>query len=89
MAKTARIELRAEPERERRIRLAADLAHQSLTSFVLDAATARADEMIAAAVTTEVPSQFFDALLAGLDEPPAPNEVLTRTARRARRVHQA
>lgn len=88
MARTARIELRAEPDREQRIRLAADLAHQSMTSFVLDAATERADEVIAAAATTVVSGEFFDALLAALDEPPEPNGALSRTARRTRRVRQ-
>ena len=38
MTRTARIELRAEPEREQRIRLAAELANQSMTAFVLEAA---------------------------------------------------
>ncbi len=89
MTRTARIELRAEPEREQRIRLAAELADQSMTAFVLDAATERADEVIAAATTTTVPADFFDALLAALDRPAEPNEPLTRAARRPRRVRQA
>lgn len=43
MGRTARIELRAEPEREERIREAARLSNQSLSSFVLDAASERAE----------------------------------------------
>jgi uncharacterized protein (DUF1778 family) len=89
MTRTARIELRAEPEREQRIRLAAELANQSMTAFVLDAATERADEVIAAAATTTVAADFFDALLAALDQPAEPNKALARAARRPRRVHQA
>jgi uncharacterized protein (DUF1778 family) len=37
-ARTSRLELRADPERERRIRLAAELRHQSMSAFILDAA---------------------------------------------------
>lgn len=88
MARTARIELRAEPESEQRIRLAAELSHQSTTSFVLEAASERANAVIAAAATTEVSSEFFNALHAALDQPAEPNEALTRVARRRRRVRQ-
>jgi uncharacterized protein (DUF1778 family) len=89
MPRTARIELRAEPEREARIRLAARLANESVTSFVLEAASGRAEEVIAAASTTVVPSDFFDALHAALEEPPAPSPALARASRRPRRVTQA
>ena len=34
--RTSRLELRADPERERRIRFAAELSHQSVSAFVLD-----------------------------------------------------
>ena len=43
MARTERIELRAEPEMEQRIRYVARLAGQSLTDFMLDAASERAE----------------------------------------------
>ena len=36
--RTSRIELRADPERERRIRYAAELERQSVSAFVLGAA---------------------------------------------------
>jgi uncharacterized protein (DUF1778 family) len=81
MARTARIELRAEPEREERIRYAATLAHQSVSSFVLDAAADRADELIAALSVTVVPDEFFETLLDALERPPVMNEALARHAR--------
>jgi len=84
VAKTERIELRAEPEREQRIRYAAKLAGQSLTDFMLDAAS-RAEEVIASAHLTVVPADFFDALWAALDEPPRPNERLARAFKEARK----
>ncbi len=88
MPRTARIELRADPEREQRIRFAAELNHQSLSSFVLDAAAARAEQVIAAASATVVPSEFFDELWAALDAPPSPNEALAKRARSPRAVEQ-
>ena len=89
MARTARIELRAEPERESRIREAARLANQSVSSFVLDAASERAEEVLRAATSTTVPADYFDELNRALDEPTAPSPGLQRAARRARRVVQA
>jgi uncharacterized protein (DUF1778 family) len=89
MARTARIELRAEPEREERIREAARLANQSVSSFVLDAASERAEEVLGTTTTTTVPDDFFDQLHRALDDPPAPDPALRRAARRARRVDQA
>ena len=88
MARTARIELRAEPEREERIRYAAALSHQSVSSFVLDAASDRADEFIAESTVTVVSDEYFDALLDALERPPKKNEALARRAKQRRRVTQ-
>lgn len=60
--KTGRIELRAEQSREARIRFAADLSHQSLSAFILEAASSRAEDVIASASVTAIPSDFFDKL---------------------------
>ena len=87
-AKTARIELRAAPERERRIRYAAELSRQSLSSFVLDAAADRAEEVIASSSATVVPSDFFDELWSALGAAPQPNAALRRRAAAGRRVEQ-
>lgn len=89
MAKTKRIEFRVEPEKERRIRQAAELADQSLSSSLVGAALDRADEVMAEVSTTVVPTAFFDALCAALDQPPQPSAGLIRVARRPRRVRQA
>lgn len=86
--RSARIELRADPQRERRIRYAAELSHQSMSSFVLDAAAERAEQVIASSNATGVPADFFDALWAALDEPPRPNAALRRRARASRQVTQ-
>lgn len=54
------INMRTDAERKRRLQLAADLTHESLTGFVLSAADERADRVIAAAHTTTLPTAFFD-----------------------------
>lgn len=86
--RTTRIELRAQRTRAERIRHAARLAGQSLSSFMLGAAADRAEEVIAATTGTLVPSKFFDALWAALDRPPKPSPTLVRRARMKRRVTQ-
>jgi uncharacterized protein (DUF1778 family) len=85
VARTERIELRAEPEREQRIRYAAKLAGQSLTDFMLDAASERAEEVITSAHVTVVPADFFDALWDALDEAPQANARLARAFKEARK----
>lgn len=84
MAKTARIELRAEPEQEERIRTAARLVNQSMTSFMVTAAVERADEIIANWSTTTVSAEFFDEMLAALDAPAQKNEALSKAVHRYR-----
>jgi uncharacterized protein (DUF1778 family) len=89
MAKrTSRIELRADPERESRIRFAAELSRQSVSTFVLDAAGEKAERIIAASTATSVPSEFFDQLWEALGAPPRQNEPLRRRAAEPRRVQQ-
>ena len=86
--KTERIELRTDQERERRIRYAAELEHQSVSAFVLEAASDRAERVISSASATSAPGDFFDLLWQSLDEPPTVNAALSRTARSTRRVTQ-
>ena len=86
--RTARIELRADVAREKRIRRAAEISHQSVTAFVLEAATERAEQVIAASSTTVVPTGWFDKLWSALDAPPRPNRALRARAQRARGVVQ-
>ena len=88
MPKTARIEVRTDPEREALLKHAARLANQTLTSFILDAAERRAEEIVAEASTTVVPSAFFDELLDALERPPAANTALRKAARRLERLVQ-
>jgi uncharacterized protein (DUF1778 family) len=73
MPKTARIEVRTDREHAALLKQAANLTNQTLTSFILDAAERRAEQVVAEANSTVVPSAFFDQLLDALDQPPEPN----------------
>lgn len=82
--RTERIEMRADETSEQLIRRAAAMLHESVSSFVLSAARARAERVLARAEVTLMPAEQFDALIASLDVPdPAPT--LARAAARTRR----
>ncbi len=82
MAKTARIEVRTDAEREALLKRAAGLTNQTLTNFILEAAEERALRVVAEANTTVVPAEYFDELLAALERPPTPNPALRDAAKR-------
>jgi uncharacterized protein (DUF1778 family) len=86
--RTKRIELRTHRVRAERIRYAARLEQKTVTGFMLDAATERAEDVISAATTTVAPSRFFDELWEALAAPSKPNAALARRARAKRRVTQ-
>lgn len=86
MAKTSRFEFRVHPDVKARIEAAAEIVHESASDFARTAALARADEILRRQEVTMVPAEFFDQLMASLDEPPEPNERLTRAARGLRDV---
>ena len=83
-AATARIEVRVTPQLKARLESAATLEDTTLSSFVIAAATERADEIVRQHEThTSVPAEFFDALIASLDEPAEVNPALAKAARRS------
>ena len=82
--KTDRIEARLSPDERALIERAASVGGGSVSAFLVGAAVERADEVLAAATTTVVPADYFDGLLAALDEPDAAPR-LTEAAGRARR----
>lgn len=80
------INMRTDPECKEQLRIAAELSHVSLSKFVLDAATARADEVIAEQRSTSLPEEFFDEFLAAINEPaPEALRALTESPRPYRR----
>jgi uncharacterized protein (DUF1778 family) len=80
MGKTDRIEARVEPAPAERIRFAASLRHTSVSRFMVDAAAEKAEQVIAEASYTEVPSEYFDRLIEALDGPPQVIPALQRAA---------
>lgn len=78
------INMRTDADRKRRLQMAADLTHESLTSFVLSAADERADRVIADSRTTTLSAGFFDAFFNSIA--PKPTPALTDAASRLRRT---
>jgi uncharacterized protein (DUF1778 family) len=83
--RTDRIEARVSPSTAERIRYAAALTGESMSAFVVDAAAERAERVISEQRQTVVPDEFFEQMLAALDEPPSPAPALERAAKKARK----
>ena len=78
------INMRTDAERKRRLQAAADLARESLTSFVLSAADERAERILERERTTALPAQFFDDFFDSLA--PEPTAALTEAVTHHRRI---
>lgn len=82
---STRFEFRVRPETKQQIEHAAGLVHESASDFVRAAAERRAEEVLRDHdVVTVVPADFFDRLIAALDEPAQANDALKRARARAR-----
>ncbi len=64
-----RLEVRVTPEQEALIRQAADLEHETVTSFVLATATERARRVLKTHSTVTLSNEAFDRFYAALDKP--------------------
>ena len=82
------INMRTTAEQKARLRRAAELRHTSLSQFILDAATERADKVITEHQLTTVPGDFFDAFHTALSQPAAVNPALEALAATARPYEQ-
>jgi uncharacterized protein (DUF1778 family) len=80
---TARLDFRISPASKGRIDRAARLTGEPVTAFVRSAAEERAERVLREHEwTTTVPAEFFDDLMAALQEPPRPNSALAGAAAR-------
>lgn len=71
--KSDRVEARLSPEEREVILRAAGFREVSMSSFIVAAAVEKAEEVISEHMVTRVPPDFFDRLVATLDEPdPSP-----------------
>lgn len=75
-----RINLRVDPEQENRIRAAAGASGQSVTGFLLEAASERAERVLEGSRRIALDAEAFERFVAALDEPPTPMPTLRRYA---------
>lgn len=86
VAQTGRFEFRVAPDAKAAIEQAASLTGESASDFVRRAAVERAQAVLQEDRGTVVPSDYFDALMAELDAPAAPNERTRAAAARLSEV---
>lgn len=76
-ARTSRLGLRATPEQEIVLRRAAEVAHKSLTDFILDAACQAAEQTLLDQRLFMVSGRQYQAILDLLDRPETDNPGLS------------
>lgn len=86
--KTARLDLRLEPQERVTIEKAAKLSGRSLSDFVVHAAYQAALANIESEVVLRLSRRDSESLLAALDDPAEPNAALLRAAGRRQQVMQ-
>ena len=74
--------MRVSERQERELRAAAELTGETITGFVLAAATERAREVIERAERLNVSAEAFERFVAALDEPVEEMPTLRRYARK-------
>src|SRR6266702_733284 len=70
--KRHRVEVRVNPQQDALIRQAADLENTTVTAFVLDSVTARAQQVVRRHRDLVLANEDFDRFIAELDKPAAP-----------------
>lgn len=85
-AASERIEIRLRPEQRREVEQASSLLQMTTSDFIREAVAIRAEEVLAEEAATLVPPDFFDALVAALDEPPRANPTLAAAAERTSEI---
>jgi uncharacterized protein (DUF1778 family) len=80
-ARTAKLDLRLSPEAKRTLSEAAQVAHRSVSDFVLESALARAAETLVERQHFELSAERWAAFMAALDAPPRPLPRLKRLFR--------
>jgi len=66
--RSERVEARLSADERAQIERAARYEGRSLSSFIVEAAVERADQILAERTVTIVPADYFDQLVAALDE---------------------
>ncbi|ORM62808.1 DUF1778 domain-containing protein [Pantoea rodasii] len=79
-AKTERLELRISPDIKNEIETAAQLSRVSVSQFIADSAAQRAESVISEHSRIKLSEDSWNAVMAALENPPAPSERLRRAA---------
>ncbi len=82
--KDDRLQIRVAPERKRILEEAAESAHLSVSAFVLQAAEARAEEILLERQLVRLAPDAAEAFTAALERPAEVNERLAAALRRPR-----
>ncbi|MGA3220324.1 MAG: DUF1778 domain-containing protein [Acidimicrobiales bacterium] len=77
-----RLEVRVTPEQGALIREAADLEDTTVTAFVLETVTTRAQRVLKQHRDLTLSNEAFDRFIAELDKPPAPVDELVELFKR-------
>jgi uncharacterized protein (DUF1778 family) len=85
-ARTRRINMRVSEDQERVLRTAAGLRGETLTGFVLSAATERAEDVVERSQRIEIGAAAFDRFVAALNAPPEEMPIVRRYARRVGQI---
>lgn len=80
-AASERIEVRLRPEQRREVEQASALLQMTTSDFIRETIAARAEQVLTEGAATLVPPDFFDSLLAALEEPPRANRALAAAAK--------
>ncbi|MEU6835949.1 DUF1778 domain-containing protein [Streptomyces rubiginosohelvolus] len=83
---TTRLEIRIPEEDKKLIERAAQSGHVTTTGFVLQAARQAAQDQLRREQVTVVPPDFYEAMVASLNEPDEADEALSKAAVRAREI---
>ncbi|WP_079189266.1 type II toxin-antitoxin system TacA family antitoxin [Streptomyces kebangsaanensis] len=83
---TSRLEIRIPEEDKKLIERAAKTSHATTTGFVLQAVRQAAQDVLRREQVTVVPPDFYEAMVASLNEPDEANTALSRAAARAQEI---
>ena len=85
-AASSRINMRVSQRQARILRAAAELTGETMTGFVLAAATERAEHVLERAERIEISAKAFARFVAALEGPPKPMPTLRRYAKVRSRI---
>ncbi|GAB2780970.1 type II toxin-antitoxin system TacA family antitoxin [Streptomyces daliensis] len=83
---TTRLEIRIPEEDKKLIERAAQTSNATTTGFVLQAVRQAAQDVLRREQVTVVPPDFYEAMVASLNEPYEANAALSKAAARAREI---